>query len=233
MAPTLVNSYLVVQSANNATTLTTASFTPSDGEILVVKSVTGDTSIVIGTATGGSLTYTSRATVTTSSKCAARIFTAPVVTSPGSMTVSVPYSGGTGWHSMLVERWSTAQLAGSPAVVQTTQGAGTAPSATVTTVAANSIVSWAIGDWNAASPASRAYRSSATDEGVHDGSTGNYVAYYAYQAAAASGAQTIGMTAPTQNPSIVGIEIQEGASGVAAIPGRLQSYVPRRRAANW
>lgn len=218
MAPTLaVTPYLVVQSAANTTTLTTTTFTPADGEIIVVKAVTGDTTAVIGTASGGSLTYTSQANVTTSSKAAARIFTAPIGTSPGSMSVSLTFSGTASWHSMLVERWTGAQLAASPAVVQTTQAAGTAPSATVTTVAANSVVSWAIGDWSAQSPASRAYRSSAVDEGVHDGSTTQYVAYYAYQAAATAGAQTIGLTAPTMNPSIVGIEVQAGAAAAAVV----------------
>jgi hypothetical protein len=217
MAPTLVNSYLVVQSAANLTTLTTTAFTPADGEVIIVKGTTADTVCAVGTASGGSLTYTSQATVTTGSKTAARIFTAAVGTSPGSMSVSLTFTGTSSWHSMVVERWSGAALAATPAIVQTTQAAGTAPSATVTTTGTGSVVSWAIGDWSATSPTGRAYRSSATEEGIHDGSSaGQYVAYYAYQTAASAGAQTIGMTAPTQNPSIVGVEVQAGAGGTAA-----------------
>lgn len=218
MAPTLTTSYLVVQSTANTTTLTTTTFTPADGEIIVVKGASADQPTVIGTASGGSLTYTSQATITTVNKCPVRIFTAPVGTSPGSMSVSLTFSGSAGWHSMLVERWAGAALAGTPAIVQTTQAAGTAPSATVTTTGTNSVVSWTVADWSATSPASRAYRSSAVDEGIHDASPSQYVAYYAYQAAAAAGAQTVGLTAPTMEPTVVGIEIQAGGATAVVAP---------------
>ena len=218
MAPTLVNSYLVVQSADNTTACTTTAFTPANGEVIVVKALTADGGQTISTPTGGSLVYTSRANIGTASQtCEASIFTAVVGTSPGSMSVSVGFSGSAIWHSILVERWSGAQLDATPAIIQTTQAAGTAPSTTITTEAANSVVSWAIGDWSATSPTGHAYRSSATEEGVHNGSPSQYVGYYAYQAAASVGSQTVGMTAPTQRPSIVGIEVQ--ASGGSTVSG--------------
>lgn len=227
MAPTLVNSYLVVQSASNLTSCVTTAFTPSDGELLVIKVATADqTTPGIGAASGGGLTYTSRASVSVTQQCATAIITAPVVTSPGSMSVTVTFTGAGGWHSILVERWSGAALAATPAVIQTTQAAGTAPSTTITTTGADSVVSWAIGDWSATAPGTRAYRSSATEEGIHDGSTSNYVAYYAYQAAAVAGSQTVGMTAPTQKPAIVGIEIQ--SSGATAVTQA--KLIPRNRA---
>lgn len=216
----------MVQSAANLTTLTTTTFTPADNELIVVKVTTADTSCAPGTASGGGLTYATKATIgSAGSQCQARLITASVGVSPGSMSVSVTVTGTNQWHSMVVERWSNAQLATTPAIVQTTQGSGTAPSGTVTTVAANSMVSWAIADWSAQAPTSRAYRSSATEEGIHDGSTTQYVAYFAYQSAPTAGAQTVGMTAPTQQPSIVGIEIQD-AGGSAGTGATSSSDVP-------
>jgi hypothetical protein len=82
-------------------------------------------------------------------------------------------------------------------------------------------VTWVNGDWAAVSPSSAAYRSSATQDGLHDKSgTGNYVAYYATQPAASAGSQTMGLTAPTgQTWSLIGIEIQDPlGGGTPAIP---------------
>jgi hypothetical protein len=207
----------VSQSAANTTTLTSTAFTPADNEIIVVKAATGDSSLTVGTASGGSLTYTARVTGSTASYGRVSILTAPVGASPGSMTVALTFSGTGQWHAMVVERWSNAQLAATPATVSTTQSAATAPSATLTTAAADSAVSWVITDWSATAPGTRAYRSSATEESVHDGSTTQYVAYFAWQSAVTAGAQTIGLTAPTMKPAIGGIEIQSGAGVVAAV----------------
>lgn len=214
MAPTLLASYEVDSAASNLTSLVTPSFTPSNGEVIVVKAVAENNNCVPGTPTGGSQTYTSRASSAASSNVAAAIFTAVVASSPGSMTITVPWTGTAKWHSMVVERWGSAQLAGTPATNSTKTGSG-APSATVTTVAANSIVTTLDGDWNANAPGTPAYRSSATQDGLHNKSTGNYVAYYFYQSAASAGSQTIGMTAPTgQAWTLLGIEVQAGASDV-------------------
>jgi hypothetical protein len=237
VAPTLTSPspYLLTQ-VSNLTTLTTAAFTPADNEVLVVKVATENTNQpVIGTVSGGSLTYASRAASNTASHCQCAIYTAAVGTSPGSMTVSCTFTTTTGFHSMLVERWSGAALAGTPATVATTQVAGTAPSATVTTTGTNSVVSWVVADWAATSPATRAYRSSAVEEGIHDASsTGNYVAYYAYQAAAAAGAQTIGLTAPNQTPTLCGVEIQSSGGAAATVaPTQTFNRVPINRASMW
>lgn len=213
MAPTLVvTPYEVDSTAANTTSLVTPSFTPSNGEVIVIKVVSADIGFPThGAASGGSQTYISRVHDTTASHCEVSIITAVISGSPGLMTITVPFSGSAGWHSMVVERWGSAQLAGSPA---TTDTRGTAAaSATCTTAANNSVVSWCLGDWNAVSPATRAYRSSATEDGLHNKSTSFYVAYYAYQTAATAGAQTCGLTAPTgQQWTLAGIEVQAGAT---------------------
>ena len=82
------------------------------------------------------------------------------------MTVTVPFSGYALPHGMVVERWSSAKLAGSPALLSAS-GSGSAPSGTCTTVAAQCVVSWVNSDHTAGTGA-RTYRSSATEEQYHN-----------------------------------------------------------------
>lgn len=212
-----------VQSGNNTTSLVSSAITVANGDVLVVKVATADQlSPSIGTTTGGSQTFTQRANVSISSKCAVRILTAVVTGSPGTVTVTQAFGGTGGYHSMVVERWTGAQLAATPATNGTTTGNSIGPSATLTTVAANSVVTWVDADWAARAPGVTAYRSSATEDGIHDGSTANYVAYFAWQVAATIGSQTIGLTTPAtaQNWAMVGIEVQD-AGGAPALPAPL------------
>src|ERR1039457_567318 len=191
--PTLVASYPVYDVSTDTASLVTPSFTPAAGEILVIKGITAARSQTMSTPAGGGLTYTLRKSDTTASHVAAYIWTAPVtVSSP--MTVTVAVSGSSVPHSIVVERWSSAKLAATPATCDTT-GTG-APSTTVTTVAANSQVSWLNGDWTAVNGASRTYNTTSAAP-AEDGSTtttGQYTAYYATQAAATAGSQTLGVT---------------------------------------
>lgn len=222
--PSLVTSYFVQSPAGTDTsTLSTPSFTPANGEILVVKAATWDTGTPAGTPSGGGLTYTRQSTAAPggfNGYCT--IFTAPVVGSPGSMSVTLSAPAGGCYHSMVVERWSGAQVAGTPATNGTINGNG-APSATVTTTSANSIVTWAIVDENSRDPAGRTYLSGAIEDGLADGhlSTSS-VHYYAYQTAAAAGSQTIGMSVPnTQQWTMTGIEILAQASSP---PGAFMTF---------
>ena len=195
--PTLVASYPVYQATPANTSLVSPAFTPAVGELLVIKGVTEDTGHLLSTPTGGGLTYTLRVSqVGVASNVNAYIWTAPV-TASASMTVTVAETGNTGVYSMVVERWSGAQLAATPATVDT-RGSG-APSTTLTTVGASSIVSWLNGDWAAIDGTSRAYRttSAVPAEDGYTTTAGLYTAYYAYQVATAPGAQTFGLTAPT------------------------------------
>lgn len=209
--PTLVTTpYLVTSDTAGTSSLVTTSFTPSNGEVIVVKASSNDVGTTIGTPTGGSQTYTLRGAVTSGSFCYATLYTLIVSGSPGSMAITQPFAGDTGLRSLVVERWISATLDATPAVNATKTGSG-APSATLTTEGANSIVSWVNADWNAVSPASRAYRSSAAESGIHDQSAHGslpYVGYYAYQAAVSAGSQTLGLTAPTgQAWALIGVEV--------------------------
>lgn len=232
MAPVLAQSFLVLSTASNTTTLTTASFTPNIGDVIVVKVVSesnGSTWNVPTDTSGNS--YSQRLVDATASQCWAQLATSTVTVS-ASLTVSVSALSGTpSWHSMIVERWTGASLAGTPATNGTKTGSG-APSSTITTTAANSVISWLNGDFNAVSPAGRTYNTtSATpvEDGIHDKSTGNYVAYYLHQPAATAASQTFGITSPTgQAWTLLGIEILASGGGPAADANQAEVRRPWR-----
>jgi hypothetical protein len=240
VAPTLAATPAVVNSGGrNTNTLTTAAFTPANGEVIIIKMLTEDIASTMAAPTGGSQTYTARVTFTPASTHGwVAIYTAVISGSPGSMTISATHSATASMHSLLLERWTGATLAATP-VTNTASGNSSVPSGTVTTSAANSVLSIANVDWNAQNPATRAYTNSAnvTDEGLYDVSaSGDTVQYYWRQAVPTAGSTSYGLTAPgTQNWAMAAIEILSsgGAGGATAIPGRPQTYVPRRRAANW
>lgn len=226
MAPTLAASYYVASAGTSTAAITTPSFSPAAGEVLIVKMETWDTGVSMGSVTGGSQTYTSRVTVAPGGfRPWCGITTAVVSGSPGSMTVSATPSA-SAQYSMCVERWSLAQLAGTPVTASANAGSGAA-SSSLTTTAAASIVSWVASDAQSVDPATRAYLSSATDEGVRDGHLGaNGVGYHAYQTAASAGSQSFGLSAPTgMQWCIAGIEIQ--AAAAVTIPPLLV-MAPRR-----
>lgn len=223
MAPTLA--FSDYQSSGrlvaDAAILTSASFTPSNGDVLVIKAQTWDTSVTPGTPTGGAQTYTLRVDNAPGSFHPRSVITTAVVAgSPGSMTVALSAPSATCHHDLTVEVWTSASLAATPATGSAAAGTGSAAGAVVT-VGTGSIVSWCAADENSVDPATRAYLSSATEIGVSDGHANtNSVFYSAYQAAASAGSQTIGLSAPSgQNWTIAGIEIQTAGGGGAGSTG--------------
>lgn len=213
--PTLAFSDFKVSAVGG--TLTSASFTPQAGDIVVVKAATEQSEPSPGSAayvishnpTGGSLTYTQRVDDDqTANWSSAYLWTAPVLVGGSSMTVSLigPTGGAAHW-GMEVEVWRGGQLAASPVVFDVQQNS-VAPNATVTTTQDNSVLSWGIVDWNGNS-GTAVYRSGATAEGSDIQGGTIYNQYMAYQVAATAGAQAVGMTSPgAQRPIIYGIEIQ-------------------------
>lgn len=209
--PTLTASYYASQDSPSSATLVTASFTPTAADVLVVKAATSD-GCSFGTPSGGGLTWTSRVNAAGSGFARAQVWTATVGASPTAMTVSLTTSGfPTSPHTMLVERWGNAKLAGSPATMSAS-GTSTAPNGTCTTAANNSVVSWISTDSTAGTGA-RTYRGTPTEEVYHPASFW-WTAYWAYQSAASAGAQTCGLTAPaSQKWEIAGVEVQAGNTG--------------------
>jgi hypothetical protein len=209
------------QSGGTSAVLTSASFTPANGDVIVVKAQTWDTGNAPGAPSGGGQTFTTRIDVAPGGfRPRSRISTAVVSGSPGSMTVSLAAPAASSHHDLTVEVWTNAQLAATPAVGSANAGSGTA-NTTVTTTADNSAVSWCAADTASVNPASRAYLSSATEDGFSDGSVGaNAVFYSAYQTAATAGAQSIGLSAPSgQAWTIAGIEVLATAATAGALAG--------------
>jgi hypothetical protein len=208
--PNLAASPVVLTSSGaNSNTLTTASFTPADGEVIVVKLATSDGTLVMGAPTGGSLSFgaakVSRVPGGFAGSCA--IYAVKVGTSPGSMTLASTPTG-TVEHSMCVERWLNADLAGTPAS-GSAQGFSGAANSSLTSTGAASIVSWVSSDVQSTDPATRAYLSSAIEDGIDDShGAANGVHYYAYQVAPSAGSQSFGMSAPTPTQWVIaGVEI--------------------------
>lgn len=220
--PTLANSFNVNSSAQNLSTLTSSSFTPAVGDVIVVKGILENafsgSSYGTPSDTNGH-TYTQRGVDNTSFHCWVGLWTAVVVTA-SSMTVSVTPVGTNNWHSIVVEQWTSAGLASPPATNGTVVGSG-APSTTITTTGTSSAVSWLNGDWAANSPTGRVYDTtsgSPVEDGLHDKSgTGSYVGYYAYQNTASPGSQTVGLTAPGgQTWSLLAVEVLDAGGGGGA-----------------
>lgn len=212
MAPSLITHYEVYSAAADQTTLTTPSFTPSNGEVIVVKLTTWDTANGMNAPAGGTQTYSLINTAAPggfNGWCA--IYTATISGSPGAMTISSAVATAVNTrHSMVVERWSSATLAGSPATNSVKSGTGTTATTTLTSVGTNSVVSWCMVDENSRDPAGSTYASSATQDGLFDGHVGsNSVQYFAYQSAASPGTQTFGVSnASSLAWTAVGVEVQ-------------------------
>lgn len=208
--PTLADTPVFISSSgSNSNTLQTPAFTPSDGEVIVVRLATSDSVITMGAPSGGSLTWgpakVSMAPGGFRGTCS--IYAVQVGTSPGSMTVSSTPTGST-VHSMAVARLLNASLAGSPAVGSAQNNTGSA-NASLTSTGNNSMIFWVASDVQSLDPAGRAYLASATEDGLYDAhGSASGVHYYAYQAAAVPGSQAFGLTAPTGMQYVIaGLEV--------------------------
>jgi hypothetical protein len=206
------------------TSLTTASFTPPTGSIIVVKTAASDAITTVPTPTATGVTFTSRANVGTNNASTRNaVFTG--VGAGSAITVTQTFTGTNGYRALTVEVWTSSQLATTPAVHTIVAGSGS-PSDAVTTVAAGSVVTWTSGDWAAIDGTTRTYRSSASEVSYHR-AVGQYTIYNAYQAAATAGSQTYGLSAPVgQTFTMVGLEIQ--SSGGAAAATRIRTIGKRR-----
>lgn len=223
--PTLVQTYVVNPTAGstNRPTMTTASFTPVANELLVVKVSASASDVTCGTPTGGGLTWTLRASQTgTANSANGYLWTARVGSNPSAMTVSVARTDSTTASRatvLVVERWSNAALATTPATNATKLGtAGTAPSATVTSTAVNSVITWFDTDYTASNTATAAYRTTSATPTQNNAvriTTNNVIQHWsAWQPVTTVAAQTIGMSAPTQRWTMLGIEILDDQNPV-------------------
>lgn len=218
MAPTLASSTPVYSAARDTSTLSSGSISANAGDVFIIKLVAEDTPLTIAAPTCSGQTVALIASSTAASNCPVSLYKMTVSGSPGTVTISCTFTGSGRWHMAVFNRWTGCTIAGTPAVNATKTG-GTTPSATLTTTAANSAIDVSVGDWNAVAPGTPAYRLSAVQDALHDKTTANYAGYGFHTLdAGATGAKTIGMTAPTgQAWTMIGVEIlASGGSGTDA-----------------
>jgi len=210
---TLTTSYFANSTfGGDTSTLSTPSFTPANDEVIVVKAMTWDTATPSGTPSGGGLTFTQRHVAAPGGFAGyATVFTATVSGSPGSMSITLSAPASSCHHAMVVERWSGATLATTPATIDTIHGvgAGNTFSTTLVTTGVRSIITWVNFDNDSRDPAGRVYFSGAVEDGISDGhSVTGGVGYFAYQTTVTPGSKVVGMSAPlSQNWTVAGIEV--------------------------
>lgn len=214
---------------NLALTITTTG-TPVAGDVIVVKLATWGATDTMGAPTGGSQTFTLAKIVAIggfNQWCA--IYVCTVTGSPGNFAItSVPASSSR--HSMEVDHFTAASLAGTPAVNSTVSGAGAAQ-ASLTTTVDGSIISWVSGDVSSKDPATKVALTNNTFQGVRDDHAGaNGVDYHGTMTTTTHGSYTFGMSAPTgQTFVIAGVEVLPGAA-----PGWTKDVVETYRVyASW
>lgn len=213
------------------TSLVTASFTPPTGTVIVAHVFTPGAGLSITGVTSSGPTFTARVSPhNVASHGWVAISTA--IGTGAAITVTASFSGTGDDRALVVSVFSGAQLAATPATNVADSASAGAPSSTITTAAANSVVDWMNDDFNAVDGTStRAYRSSATETSYHFIAS-NISAYTAYQAAATAGSQTYGLTAPTgQAWTLAAIEIQ--ASAAAPTPPAVIISQAINRASRW
>lgn len=196
------------------TTVTSASFTPAVGELLVVKATSSSSNAMPNAISGGGLVWTQRASVgTPGASSPAVIWTAAVATS-AAMTISVVFNNAvTVVHhgAFVLERFTGAALAATPVAVTADADATSPYQTTLTTSANNSLVSWIATDYQGVNGTvtyvgapTQTYRYQEATAGILSFSTG-------YQTATTAGVQTFGLSAPAgQTVTLAGIELVAG-----------------------
>jgi hypothetical protein len=209
------------------TSLATAAFTAPLNSIVVVKASNADASQTIGTPTATGYTFTSRINVGTSgSNCRAAIFTG--VGTGVSRAVTVTFASTSQERGIVVEVWTGASLAGTPATDSFIASGTGAPSDAITTTGTNSVVTWMSEDFNDADGTTRTYSPTATETAYHR--SAGYAAYQAYQSAASAGSQTYGISTPSaQKATMASLELQDsgGAAPTPQLPIRHMSAIAR------
>lgn len=186
-----IQNYNAKTSASGATSHSLTSV-PA-GALLVVSTTSGGTTTNC-TVSGGSLTWTKRPDASLTQSGNAEIHTA-VFTAGGSITVTSNW-GTRPQSSVCYVLTNQESTLNGVAHVANNQGA---PSVSVTTSRANSILIVATSDWNAIDGNTRSYRGSEIERNYHRVGTGTskYTGYNYYRTTSAVTSYTVGLTTPS------------------------------------
>jgi len=190
----------------DTSTLTSSAATvgTSNGEVIVVKLTTWSNADGMNAPTGGGQTYQlAQLSAPVGFKSWSATYVCTVTGSPGSFSISSsPATLNNTRHMMVVERWGSAFLDPTPAVLGTTQGSTAPMVAAFTTTAPNSVFSWAMCDLNSLDPAGCTYQpAGSTQTGLLDAHLGSNSVHYSACTGiiASAGAGTLGVTPVTGN----------------------------------
>ncbi len=224
--PTFVTDYPTSFTAAGASKSVTPTVAARD--MLAVVGITPDSTVTMGTPTGGGLTYTLRQEVNVSSRTRVAVWTAPVFEAQASFTLSITRGGSDFMWGFNCLRFSACSGIGASAQTNAVNGA---PSLTLSTTKPGSTLLVVNSDWVPVDGSSRAYRTPTGSTAITPGGAGertyandpsNYTAYVGYHATSGvAGSKTVGLTAPIgQTYSLVAVELLAAVAPVVASPWR-------------
>lgn len=224
---TLVSSSPIFFAAG-ATAAVSSAVAVQAGDVLTCKVFTEDSTTVPSTPTSSGVTLSQAWGVAGSSGAVAnteyaRIYAA-IAGSAGNITITQAAVGsGSYFKVALCNVYRNAMLDPTPAINGTKTGISGAPSSTLTTTAADSIIDGVKGDWNTiAGDTSATWRPGNVQE-AEKLASGSYEGAFFHVAAPTIGAYTLGQSAPAgQNWTIVAIEIKSATGGPGLLLPRLQ-----------
>lgn len=184
------------------------------GDYVNVWGFTGDNGQTLTAPTVSGLTLTNRITSNTASFIKLYLWTAVAAASGSGViagTCSNPNQGG-----YVVKVWRGVTALGGISSSTGTSGGTGAAHASLTVAATNSAVDGGWGDWNAVTGA-RTYLTTnvgaATEDNYYNDATFATVATWNNAATTATGAQTVGISAPTSTAWMIGAIELEGSAG--------------------
>ena len=220
---------------NDLSTLTSSAATATsvaDGDVIVVHLSTWSTVDGMTAPTGGGQTFqAAQISAPGGFNGWAATYVCTVTGNPGAFSISSsPATANTSRHMMVVERYKSAVLAVTPAVLSApisgTSGSPGSATLNITTTAPNSIVSWNLVDLASSDPAGVTYSpAGSTQTGLYDAHVGSNSVQYAVQSSviAAAGATTVGLAVVTGNLTWVasGVEIKAATAAIVDLAASL------------
>lgn len=212
---------------NDSSTLTSSAATAgtANGDVIVVHLSTWSSADGMTAPTGGGQTFqAAQVTAPGGFNGWAATYVCTVTGSPGSFSISSsPATANTSRHMMTVERYTSAVLAATPAVlsapVSGVAGSPGSVSLNITTTAPNSVASWNLVDLSSSDPAGVTYSpAGSTQIGLYDAHVGSNSVHYAVASSvfAAAGAHTVGLAVVTGALTWVasGVEIKAATAAI-------------------
>jgi hypothetical protein len=225
--PVLAASDQQLSPGNDSSTLTSSAATTgvANGDVVVVKLSTWASADGMTAPTGGGQAFqAAQITAPGGFNGWAATYVCTISGNPGTFSISSsPATANTSRHMMVVERYTSAVLAATPAVlsapVSGVAGAPGSVSLNITTTAANSVVSWNLVDLSSSDPAGVVYSpAGSTQTGLYDAHAGSNSVHYSVKSSvfASAGAHNVGLAVAAGALTWVasGVEIKAATAAI-------------------